>query len=159
MATKEATALSALQRAKMIAELRSAFKYRSGSVARLLEQNMGKLCELMQQGKLTARQLQCLKDFIRTHKVATSAASGYVTRTSTTNCGTKSAAATAATASKSGLSTDVFCSPKNVNGKRPRSPSSLRVPSAPQSVRIARVLEQNMGQLCKLMQQGKITAV
>lgn len=161
------------QRAKLIAKLTSAFKRRSGSVAQFLEQNMGGLCELMQQGKLTARQLQWLKDFIEIHKVATIAASGDVACMSTTDSSTKSAAAaTAATVFESGPSTNVSCSPKNANGKRPQSPSWLGAPPASQStafpnsfpgsvssVRIVRVLEQNMGQLCESMQQGKVTAV
>lgn len=72
---------------------------------------MGQLGELMRQGKLTAVQIQQLKDYAEKHKSATSAASGSVTGTSTVNGGTKTgAAATTATAFKSGSPAPVLTS-------------------------------------------------
>jgi transcription initiation factor TFIID subunit 12 len=72
---------------------------------------MGQLGELMRQGKLTAVQIQQLKDYAEKHKSATSAASGSVTGTSTANGSTKTgAAATTATAFKSGSPAPVLTS-------------------------------------------------
>lgn len=70
---------------------------------------MGQLGELMRQGKLTAVQIQQLKDYAEKHKSATSAASGSVAGTSTANGGTKTAATTA-TAFKSGSPAPVLTS-------------------------------------------------
>jgi transcription initiation factor TFIID subunit 12 len=119
MATNEATATTAAppNPANIITALTSAFKSQNGEaasstrIAQLLEQNMGQLGELMRQGKLTAVQIQQLKDYAEKHKSATSAASGSVTGTSTANGSTKTgAAATTATAFKSGSPAPVLTS-------------------------------------------------
>ncbi|KAG2051540.1 hypothetical protein BDR06DRAFT_958787 [Suillus hirtellus] len=111
MATNEAATTTAAppNPANIITALTSAFKSQNGEaasstrIAKLLEQNMGQLGELMRQGKLTAVQIQQLKDYAEKHKSATSAASGNVAGTSTANGGTKTGAtATTATAFKSG---------------------------------------------------------
>lgn len=116
MATNEAAATSAPPTpANIITALTSAFKSQNGEaasstrIAQLLEQNMGQLGELMRQGKLTAVQIQQLKDYAEKHKSATSAASGSVAGTSTANGGTKTAATTA-TAFKSGSPAPVLTS-------------------------------------------------
>ncbi|KAG1751352.1 AFG1-like ATPase-domain-containing protein [Suillus paluster] len=115
--------------ANIITALTSAFKSQNGEaasstrIAQLLEQNMGQLGELMRQGKLTAVQIQQLKDYAEKHKSATSAASGSVAGTSSTNGGTKEpplchsfslwqtgTAATTATAFKSGSPAPVLTS-------------------------------------------------
>jgi transcription initiation factor TFIID subunit 12 len=119
MATNEATATTAAppNPANIITALTSAFKSQNGEaasstrIAQLLEQNMGQLGELMRQGKLTAVQIQQLKDYAEKHKSATSAASGSVTGTSAANGSTKTgAAATTATAFKSGSPAPVLTS-------------------------------------------------
>lgn len=118
MATNEAASTVAPPNpASIITALTSAFKTQNGEaasstrIAQLLEQNMGQLGELMRQGKLTAVQIQQLKDYAEKHKSATSAASGSVTGTSTANGGTKTGAAAAtATAFKSGSPAPVLTS-------------------------------------------------
>ncbi|KAG1812169.1 transcription initiation factor TFIID subunit A-domain-containing protein [Suillus subaureus] len=118
MATNEAATTAAPPNpANIITALTSAFKSQNGEaasstrIAQLLEQNMGQLGELMRQGKLTAVQIQQLKDYAEKHKSATSAASGSVTGTSTANGSTKTgAAATTATAFKSGSPAPVLTS-------------------------------------------------
>ncbi|KAG1746863.1 transcription initiation factor TFIID subunit A-domain-containing protein [Suillus lakei] len=118
MATNEAATTAAPPNpANIITALTSAFKSQNGEaasstrIAQLLEQNMGQLGELMRQGKLTAVQIQQLKDYAEKHKSATSAASGSVAGTSTVNGGTKTgAAATTATAFKSGSPAPVLTS-------------------------------------------------
>ncbi|KAG1801036.1 uncharacterized protein HD556DRAFT_1503211 [Suillus plorans] len=103
----------------IITALTSAFKSQNGKaassmcIAQLLKQNMGQLGKLMQQGKLTAIQIQqrpknrtepdfgsTMKDYAEKHKFTTSAALGSRAGTSTTN-GT-GATATTATAFKNG---------------------------------------------------------
>ncbi|OJA12653.1 hypothetical protein AZE42_08699 [Rhizopogon vesiculosus] len=97
MATNEA-ASAAPNPANIITALTSVFKSPNGeSLAQLLEQNMGQLGELMRQGKLTAVQIQQLKDYAEKHKSATSAASGSVASTSTANGGTKTGTTPTAT--------------------------------------------------------------
>ncbi|KAG1890042.1 transcription initiation factor TFIID subunit A-domain-containing protein [Suillus subluteus] len=117
MATNEAATTAAPNPANIITALTSAFKSQNGEaasstrIAQLLEQNMGQLGELMRQGKLTAVQIQQLKDYAEKHKSATSAASGSVTGTSTANGSTKTGAtATTATAFKSGSPAPVLTS-------------------------------------------------
>lgn len=118
MATNEAATPSVPPNpANIITALTSAFKSQNGEaasstrIAQLLEQNMGQLGELMRQGKLTAVQIQQLKDYAEKHKSATSAASGSAASTSTANGGTKTgAAATTATAFKSGSPAPVLTS-------------------------------------------------
>ncbi|KAG1865965.1 transcription initiation factor TFIID subunit A-domain-containing protein [Suillus subluteus] len=116
MATNEAATTATPTPANIITALTSAFKSQNGEaasstrIAQLLEQNMGQLGELMRQGKLTAVQIQQLKDYAEKHKSATSA-SGNVAGTSTANVGTKTgAAATTATAFKSGSPAPVLTS-------------------------------------------------
>ncbi|KAG1851859.1 transcription initiation factor TFIID subunit A-domain-containing protein [Suillus subalutaceus] len=116
MATNEAATTATPTPANIITALTSAFKSQNGEaasstrIAQLLEQNMGQLGELMRQGKLTAVQIQQLKDYAEKHKSATSA-SGNVAGTSTANAGTKTGAvATTATAFKSGSPAPVLTS-------------------------------------------------
>ncbi|KAG2363310.1 transcription initiation factor TFIID subunit A-domain-containing protein [Suillus spraguei] len=116
MATNEA-ATAPPNPANIITALTSAFKTQNGEaasstrIAQLLEQNMGQLGELMRQGKLTAVQIQQLKDYAEKHKSATSAASGSVAGTSAANGSTKTGTAvTTATAFKSGSPAPVLTS-------------------------------------------------
>ncbi|OJA18099.1 hypothetical protein AZE42_04171 [Rhizopogon vesiculosus] len=75
----------------------------STRIAQYLEQNIDRYENFLRQGKVTAVQMQQLRDYIAKHKSATSAASGCVASTSTANGGTTTAAtATTATAFESG---------------------------------------------------------
>ncbi|KAG2071998.1 hypothetical protein BDR04DRAFT_1191652 [Suillus decipiens] len=121
MATNEATTAVPGNPTNIITALTSAFKSQNGEaasssrIAQLLEQNMGQLGELMRQGKLTAVQIQQLKEYAEQHKSATasSAASGSVAGTTSTaanSAGGTAAAATTATAFKSGSPAPVLTS-------------------------------------------------